>query len=475
MNSGDELSSFRDPSGTLFYFEGILYRRINKIYEKHYDYFINSGLYDRLASSEMLISHQEIGDHEQEKKIIELEKENDRLKDSQLYKIIKPEKIPFICYPYEWSFTELKDAALLTLKIQKIAVEYGMTLKDCSGYNIQFKNGKPIFIDSLSFEIYEKDQIWKGYKQFCQHFLAPLALMNYKDIRLGQLLRLYLDGIPLDLASTILPMKTRANFSIMAHIHAHAKSQKYYEDTTKRKTKRIRLSKNSFLGIIESLHSAIKKQTLNMKQTEWGDYYSDTNYSQESFEYKKKLVSELLEEKKPKMVWDLGGNIGIFSRLASSKGIPTISFDIDPLAVEKNYLESKKNNEQRILPLLLDLTNPSSSIGWNNEERMSLAQRGPAEMILALALLHHLAISNNIPFEKISKFLSRITKSFLIIEFVPKEDSQVQRLLVSREDIFKNYTVEYFEKEFSKYFKIQNILPIKGTQRVLYLMEKKYE
>jgi len=453
-----ENSSFRDSSGFLFYIENELYRVINSSYKEQYDHLINSELYKKLTENNLLISHEEINN-------LEI--------DYSYYKIIKPKKIPFVSYPYEWSFSQLKDAALLTLRIQKGAMKYGMTLKDGSAYNIQFFNGKPIFIDTLSFEMYEDGQIWKPYKQFCQHFLAPLALMSKKDIRLNLLSKTFIDGIPLDLTAKLLPKTTFGNFGLMAHIHAHAKSQKHYENKEDTKIKERTISKRSFEGLTDNLDSSIKKMTWKEDNTEWGNYYSDTNYSEESFEEKKKIILSTLEKITPRIVWDLGANTGIFSRLASDQGINTISFDIDPLAVEKNYLESLKNNEQNLLPLILDLTNPSSNIGWNNDERISFLQRGPADLVFALALVHHLAISNNVPLYKIAEFFSTISK-FLIIEFIPKSDSQVKRLLTTREDIFKNYDEQNFEKEFSKFFKITSSQKLVESERTIYIMEKMF-
>ena len=452
-----ENSSFRDRSGFLFYYENEIYRIINFSYKKQYEKFMNSELYQKLEEKNLIITHSEI--------------ENLDI-DCDYYKIIKPEKIPFISYPYEWSFSQLKDAALLTLRIQKAAMKYGMTLKDGSAFNIQFHNGHPIFIDTLSFEIYEEGQIWKQYKQFCQHFLAPLALISKKDVRLNLLSKTFIDGIPIDLAAKLLPKTTFGNFGLMAHIHAHAKSQKHYEDKDA-KIKQKTFSKRSFEGLIESLKSSIEKMTWNEDNTEWGDYYSDTNYTEKSFEEKKQFISLAIDQMKPKLVWDMGANTGVFSRLASTKGINTISYDIDPLAVEKNYLSSSQNSEQNILPLILDLTNPSSGIGWNHDERMSIIQRGPADMVFALALVHHLAISNNVPLNKLAEFFSQISK-FLIIEFVPKSDSQVKRLLLTRDDIFENYDEKNFEIEFSKFFKIINSKKILDSERTIYIMENKH-
>lgn len=450
-------SSFRDPSGFLFVRDGKLYRQINTGYREHYDRFLSSGLYDFLTKSELLVPHEEV--------------EIEPPRPDTAYRIIKPQKVPFISYPYEWCFGQLKDAALATLDIQRHALDYGMSLKDGSSYNIQFIKCKPVLIDTLSFETYAEGTPWVAYRQFCQHFLAPLALMSYRDIRLGRMLRIYIDGIPLDLASSLLPLAASFKFSLFSHIRLHAKSQEHFADKSV-ETKVRKVSRLGMLGLIDSLRSAVRGLRWKARGTEWAEYYDDTNYSIDSLNHKVELVAEFLERVKPERVWDLGANEGMFSRVAAGKGIPTISFDIDPAAVEKNYRECVRKGEVHILPLLLDLTNPSPGLGWEHNERMSLLDRGPTDAALALALIHHLAISNNLPLLKIADFF-RKTCSSLIIEFVPKTDSQVRRLLTTREDIFDHYTEEHFEEAFGEYFQIETKVPVKQSQRVMYLMKKK--
>ena len=458
MNNKKLTSSFRDPSGFMFYYQGSLYRQINAIYKKHYDYLINSGLFKTLVKNKLIIAHQEIT--------------AENIGSSKAYKIIKPDLIPFISYPYEWCFSQLKDAALTTIKIQKTALEFNMTLKDCNAYNIQFYNGKPIFIDTLSFEKYKKGSPWIAYKQFCQHFLAPLSLISCKDMRLNQLSRLFIDGPALGLVSSLLPFRSYFNFPLLTHIHLHAKSQKHFANKTINKNAH-KIKKKTLLALIDNLETAVKKLKWQAGDTEWGDYYSFINYSAKALDYKKRIIADFLDKIKPKIVWDIGANTGLFSRIASDKGVQTISFDIDPAAVEKNYLESKQKNEKNILPLLLDLTSPSPALGWAHQERMSLMERGPAGTVMALALIHHLAISNNLPLKNIANFFNKVCKT-LIIEFIPKTDSNVQKLLATRDDIFPNYTQQAFENEFTKYFNIQNSVKIKGSDRTLYLMAKLY-
>lgn len=454
---GQLSASFRDPSGFLFSRGGVLYRQVNRKYEQEYARLMESGLYEKLVKAGLLIPHVEV----------------DQVPADQTgdvaYKIIQPERVPFISYPYEWSFGQLKDAALATLSIQRRALKVGMSLKDASAYNIQFVRGKPTLIDTISFEIYKEGQPWVAYRQFCQHFLAPLALMALKDVRLNQLLRVYIDGVPLDLASDLLPSKTRLNFGLLTNIHLHAGAQKKYSGTEV-KSRAGTMSKQAMIGLIDSLDSTVRRLTWNPKGTEWGNYYDITNYSDAAFEHKKQLVREWSARMKPTLVWDLGANNGVFSRVAGEAGAYVVSSDIDPAAVEQNYRQLKEEKTGNLLPLLLDLTNPSPAIGWANEERDSFGTRGPADMVLALALIHHLAISNNVPLPQLADFFAK-TGKWLVIEFVPKSDSQVQKLLVSREDIFPAYTREGFEAAFRQRFKICEAVNVRETERMLYLME----
>ncbi len=452
--AGTLAGSFRDPSGFLFTRENILYRQINHSYREDYDLLLSSGLYRALTQVGLLVRHEEV-----------LIPPAD---PGAAYKIIQPEPVPFISYPYEWGFSQLKDAALATLHIQKTALEHGMSLKDSSAYNIQFLQGRTVFIDTLSFEKLMM-RPWVAYRQFCQHFLGPLLLMKYRDFRLNQLSRVFIDGLPLDLTSRLLPRSTRLKPSLATHIHLHALSQKHFSTRTVR-VREKRVSRTALLGIVDSLESAVKKLSFKLKKTEWANYYQETNYVPEAFEHKKQVLAEFLDLVRPRNLWDLGANTGTFSRLASERGIPTVSWDIDFVAVELNYRDCVAKKEKLLLPLVLDLTNPSPAIGWENQERRSFLERGPADAVLALALLHHLAISNNLPFSRIAAFFRKICRT-LVVEFIPKSDSQVQRLLATRKDIFSNYSQPDFEHEFSRFFTIQKTVPLKGSERVLYLMQ----
>lgn len=457
-------SSFRDPSGFLFKANGRVYRQVNLSYKRDFELLIKSGLYAKLVASGLLIEHEDV----------------EPIETSPVstghFKTILPTQIPYISYPYEWSFSQLKDAALLTLQIQSLALDHGMILKDASGYNVQFMMGRPVFIDSLSFEKYEEGQPWFAYKQFCQHFLAPLALVTYTDHRLAQLLRIYIDGVPLDLASAVLPFKSWFKYSTLAHIHLHAKTQKRHQDAGRSTSKvysQANVTRLQFEGLLSSLTAAIKSLVPRYSETEWGDYYSDTNYVDAAEQHKIQTVELFLSKigvSDNPTAADFGANTGKYSRIASKLGFNVLAFDVDEVAVDKNYRAARQANERMILPLLLDLTNPSTGLGWAGEERMSFIERTRVDAGMALAIIHHIALTNNVPLRLCAKLFKQLC-GHLIIEFVPKEDSQVSRLLATRKDIFDDYHQDGFENAFGEYFEILDSVGICDSTRTLYLMK----
>ena len=455
MTNSRLASSFRDPDGFIFRKDGVLLRRVSSVGLPDYTAVKSSGLYEALWEKEYLVRHEEAfsGDG---------------------YVDLKPDELTFISYPYEWCFEQLKDAALLTLKVQNLALKFGMSLKDASAYNVQFIGSKPVFIDTLSFEPYQEGNPWSGYKQFCQHFLAPLTMATYHGVDWLKSLRVHIDGFPLNMVSQSLPSRSKLNSGLLFHLHWHAKSQVKHADTVENPKANKSLDKKALTNLLKNLYTTVKKLDTKDSNTEWGDYYNNTNYSEASFQNKLKLVSDYIDEVTPSTVWDMGANDGTFSRLASEKGIPTVAWDIDPIAVSLNYKKGKASKDRSMLPLIQDLTNPSAGIGWAHLERDSLEARSKPtkSLVMALALIHHIAISNNVPLEMVAEYFSKLGEN-LIIEFVPKGDSKVDKLLATRKDIFPNYTEEGFELAFSKYFELKRKSPVEGSKRSLYLYQRK--
>lgn len=447
--------SFRDPRGFVFQRGGRLLRQVNRAHREDYDHLMTSGLYERLTRDGLLVEHREVDPAD--------------AFSADAYKVIEPQALRFISYPYEWCFGQLKDAALATIRVQQRAMEFGMTLRDANAYNIQFHEGRPVLIDTLSFEHLPEGRPWVAYRQFCQHFLGPLALMSYRDVRLAQLLRVHMDGVPLDLVSSLLPFTSRLRPGLLLHLHLHGRSQRRRVGRTPARG----FSARAFQGLVESLRAAVEGLRWRPEGSDWTGYYHEAeSYTGAAAEHKRALVARFIDEVRPREVWDLGGNIGVFSRIAVGRGIFTVCFDADPGCVEVNYREAAASGERSILPLVLDLTNPSPRVGWQNLERMSLADRGPADLLLALALVHHLAIGNNVPLDRLARYFADLGRS-LVIEFVPKSDPKVREMLAVREDVFDSHTQAGFERAFGELFRIERREPLEQSDRVMYLMRRR--
>jgi len=457
-----EQSSFRDNDATIIYFNNKVYRLIYQKYKSNFDYFINSGLYTKLLSEKKIIKHNEVNfDHL-----------NEQINGDKIYKVIEVEKIPFIIYPYELSFEQLKEAALLTLKIQVDAIIFNMTLKDASCYNVQFIENNPIFIDTSSFEVYQDGSPWGAYRQFCMHFLSPLLLHFHGLPNSIKLLQLDINGIPLDFASKALPFKSFFNFSTLIHIHFHSISENKNKSISKEKLKRIYLSKEKLLSIIEQLYDFIEGLKVS-KNTNWTNYYESFSYTDDDFKIKKSTVDAWLSSINNDTVIDAGCNLGEFSYIATKHAEKVIAFDSDESVISKLFLKIKKDNIKNLYPLVIDIFSPSPSIGWMNKERTSFIERlGKNNTTLALALIHHLTIGNNVPFKKQAEFFSLFSKD-LIIEFVPKDDVQVRKLLTTRKDIYYDYNLENFLLSFSEYFVQVNRVDLPNSKRVLIHFKRK--
>ena len=456
MESKRNTSSFRDPSGYVFMEDNSVKRVINPIYFEQFESLTNSGFYTTLFEKKYLIPHQEIS------------KSNSEI-------IIQASKIPFINYPYEWSFLQYKHAALLTLKIQKLCLEHNFTLKDSSAFNISFHEGKPIFIDTLSFDFYQENNPWLAYKQFIMHFLGPLVLSKYFGQEHLKTLSYNLEGISLSKLSKILPFKSYLSPTLLTNIHLLAKYDKKYESD--KKTVNNNLSKSSQLKLIDGLYDYILNLSVNEK-TEWDHYYNQINYNDSAYQFKKEFVKDWFSSIKGKSLIDIGGNDGTFSRELKEQASLMIVADVDPNAVEQNYSQVVKSKEKIILPIIVDVLNPVANHGFNNEERFSFIDRvknSSLDGCLALAVIHHITLSGNIPFSLSALFFSKMAAN-LLIEFPTRNDSWVQFLLDSKRE-FKNhfdfYNEENFESEYAVYFEIIKKEKIASSERILYSLKRR--
>ena len=380
--------------------------------------------------------------------------------------------MPFISYPYEWSFGALREAALRTLEAQQLAMADGFTLRDATAYNVQFHRGRPVLIDTLSFEGAERGRPWIGYRQFCEHFLAPLALMAHRDVRLGRLLRDHIDGIPLDLATGLLPRRTMLNVGLASHLHAHARAQGRHAADTDGTARVKPISALQQQALVDNLRRTVEALDWTPEGTEWADYADHTSYADEAARSKDELVERALRAADGRVVWDVGANTGRFSAIAARLGREVVAWDIDPAATERHYRALKRDGVTTVLPLLLDLGNPSPGLGWAHEERRSWLERAQADTVLALALVHHLAIGRNVPLDRIAALFARVAPQ-LVVEWVPKTDPMVRRLLATREDVFPDYTLEAFVAALGAHFDLLADEPIAASERRLLRLQRR--
>ena len=350
-----------------------------------------------------------------------------------------------------------------------------MRLKDASAYNIQLDAGRPILIDTLSFEAAAETEPWPAYRQFCEHFLAPLALMAHRDVRCGLMLRDFIDGIPLHLAARLLPGRTRLSLGLASHLHLHAGAQRRAANQPPpvlgSPPRERRISATGQRALLDSLRHTVAG--LKWKPTShWTEYASTTSYSDAATASKGEIVREMLAAVGGSTAWDVGANTGVYSAMAADAGYRVIAWDQDAGSVEAHWLQVRGGSGPRILPLICDLANPSPAIGWALEERASFLDRGEPDVMLALALVHHLAIGNNVPLPGVARLFARMAPR-AIVEFVPKDDPMTRRLLAARRDIFEHYSLDGFRAAFGESFRIVREGPIADSGRTIFLLERR--
>jgi hypothetical protein len=450
-------ASFRDPSGFVFERDGIFYRQVNLSYAKHYNHFMQSGLYGILVKKGQLLVHTELSEN--------------LTGSNRYFTNLLPEQLTSISYPYEWCFSQWKDAALLTLDLMKTSMDKGMILKDATPFNIQFIDNYPVFIDTLSFELYDASKPWIAYKQFIECLLAPLLLARYCSPELVKIFQLYPDGIPLQLLTRLLPWKLRLRLPVLLHVFLPARVQAASSNT---EANRGTFSKQKLSNIIQHLRSFILSLNIPDKKSNWNNYYQETVLSNAYLQEKLQVIGNWLGEVPIRTIQDVGTNTGLFASMAAAMGKSVIAIDADSSCIDVFYRKLKAAKTKGILPLVVDITNPSAAMGWMQQERAGFLERSHAELCMALALVHHLAIGKNIGFKQLVEYFAH-SCSWLIVEFVPKSDEKVQLLLKNREDIFPDYDELHFEQAFAEKFTILKKNMLVHSGRTLFLMKKKIQ
>ena len=455
-----DAGSFRDPGGQVYTFSGRVYRVISRYSLDDWRTFSASPLFDELQRDALLIATRPAPP--------DLQTHLAAVDSTAL--VLEHDRVPFVSYPYEWTFSMLRDAALLHLDLLERALARDFVLKDASPYNVQFLGARPIFIDVLSFARYQPGDPWAGYNQFCKMMLYPLMLEAYKRVPFQPWLRSELEGLDPLYFSRLFNLRDLLRPGVLAHVKLHAWLQRKAESrrtSVRSEIKRAGLSRDALLANIRGLRRLLNRLQPSAADSHWASYAETCTYDAAALKQKEDFVRRVASAAERRLVWDLGANVGHFSRLVAEHAATVVAFDTDAASIDRLYLALKKERRENILPLLMNVANPSPDQGWRGRERRSPTARGKPDLVLCLALVHHLRISANIPVAAFLDWLAELGAA-VVIEFVSKDDPQTHRLLLNKDDTYDDYTREAFEAALRKHFRVEAVLDLPGGTRVLY-------
>lgn len=457
MNNIDpNYKSYKDSAARVVRVDNKYYRYIFEEYREEYDYLVKSGLYKHLVDSGLLISHVEVDI-----------KRNEPL----VYKLILPEQIKFQSYPYEWSFEQWKEVVKCFLHINLAALDFGMILKDATPFNFYFKEGNCILFDTSSFVKFNKRNVWTAYRQFCEELLAPLALIYYSGQLWSKIYQTQIKGIPLAFVSNQLPFRSWFNFTCLFNLHFHSKF-----DNEKLKAKKTK-NKGFTVDELKTFLNIINKQIYNWNKPyndkyHWSKYYKETIESESYLSEKEKVINKWLSELDSSIVLDLGANTGRFSRIAAQYSNYVLALESDPVCVDIIHQMIKNEKISNMSTFVGDLSLPTPSLGLFNKEIDSLFERLNSDVVMALALIHHLYFTNLMSMVQIVELFSMLTTKYVIVEFIPFEDDKVKILLNNKERFFSEYSESFFLKQFEVKFILINSSTLLKSKRKLFLFQK---
>lgn len=445
-------ASLRDPAGFVFHDDGRVRRAVTEFGLPHFRAVRATGLIDRLITGGRLLAEQEVGTAVQGRPDVRL--------------VLEHPRVPFISYPYEWPFRALQAAALLHLDIQIDALDAGAMLTDASAYNVQFLGPRPVFIDHLAFRPYRPGELWAAHRQFCEQFLHPLLLQSLLGVEFQPWYRGRIDGIPGADLVRLLRLRHKLRWNVLANVVAPARLQRLgSRPGAERRIARAVMPREGLRGMFSSLRRWIARLSpRGVEATTWAAYDQAVPES-ESREIAG-FVEDFVRHASPALVWDLGCNTGRYAEVALRAGARhAIGLDSDAGALERAF-QRARDERLELLPLLVDLVNPSPGQGWRGQERAALLDRGRADAVLAIAVVHHLAIARNIPLEEIVELLTSTARQG-VIGFVPHTDERARALFHGREDIFRDYTLEVFLSHLQRRARIVRQQRLQGTERTL--------
>lgn len=431
--------SFRDRDARVFYRDGAILRGLSPEGLRDWQALSRTAFFKRLTAEGRLVPTEQIQDGEAAERWAA---------------VLKHEKIPFISYPYEWCFGMLRQAALLQLELLKAALEEGFIVKDATPFNIQWKGVAPVFIDIASFQRMEAGEPWAGYRQFCRLFLYPLMLQAYKRVAYHPWLRGSLEGIDPEDLSRLFTLRDRLRPGVFSHVYLQARLQERYGQAAqgiKDELKAAGFNSSLIRANVGRLERLLRRLRWEASPTIWSDYATQNSYAESDRSRKMEFVGKIAGTRRWRLVWDLGCNTGAFSRLVAEHADYLVAFDSDQAVIERFYRSLLLEGRKDILPLVTDLADPSPALGWRGAERKTLPQRGRPELVLCLALIHHVVIGSNVPMSDFIDWLAGLGGD-LVIEFVSKEDPMVKRLLGNKTDKYDDYSREELEACLSRGF-----------------------
>jgi SAM-dependent methyltransferase len=454
-----EPGSFRDRTARVFYHDGKILRGLNGAALKEWEALSATNFYRRFTQSGGIVATEQ-----RDLSTIPLPPSHDWVG------VLEHEKLPFVSYPYEWSFGMLRDAALLQLDLVLAALDEGMSLKDASAYNVQWKGATPVFVDIASFYKRNPREPWVGYRQFCQMFLYPLLLQAYRDVPFQPWMRGSIDGIDAEVCLRLLSARDYLRAGVLAHVYLQAKAQAAYSSTT-RNVKADLNAAGFDTSIIKAnarrLRALVAGLQWKPQQSTWSEYLKCGHYEASDAAQKRDFVREIVGSRAWNVAWDIGCNVGVFSRIVAERAKYVVAMDADTVAIDRLYQALKTERVGNILPLIVNVTDPSPALGWRNLERKPIDQRGRPDLVLTLALVHHVVIGANIPMAEFMQWL-RDLGGELVIEFVTRKDPMVVTLLRNKDDHYADYDEQVFEREVAARFTIAKRQALGSGTRIMY-------
>jgi hypothetical protein len=390
--------------------------------------------------------------------------------------VLRHERIPFVSYPYEWTPGMLRAAALLTLDINLASIDEDLILKDATPYNVQFKGSRPMFVDVGSWEKINPGEPWAGYRQFCMQFLYPLMLQAYKGIPFQPWLRGSIEGITPTQARSLMTFRDRFRKGALTNVFLHARLDVSYSrrgrtgGDVKKELKSAGFGKELLKANLRKVRKAVDAAEWDPPKSVWTAYRSENTYEDADNQAKAEFVRQVSAQREWKLAWDLGANDGYYSRIVAEQARYVLALDLDPSTVELLYRDLAAEGNEQILPLVMNLTDPSPGLGWRGLERKAWTERGEPELILALALLHHVSITGNVPVRQFVDWLASL-HSHVVIEFMTREDPMVKRLLAAKRVQHEDYERDFFERCAGEVFDVERTQELPSGTRILYSLK----